>query len=58
MKKKRKLSDSGIFHHLVKKSYGGNVTDYLTKTNSIAGVGSTKVTPIWDGGGTVKLTIP
>jgi len=39
------------------KSYGGNVTDYLTKTNSIPGVGSTKVTPIWDGGGTVKLTI-
>lgn len=39
------------------KSYGGNVTDYLTKTNSIAGVGSTKVTPIWNGGGTVKLTI-
>jgi len=39
------------------KSYGGNVTDYLTKTNSIPGVGSTKVTPLWDGGGTVKLTI-
>ena len=39
------------------KSYGGNITDYLTKTNSLAGVGSTKVTPLWDGGGTVKLTI-
>lgn len=39
------------------KAYGGNVDDYLTKTNSIAGVGSTKVTPVWDGGGTVKLTI-
>ena len=39
------------------KSYGGNRKDYLDKTNSIAGVGSTKVTPIWNGGGTVKLTI-
>lgn len=39
------------------KAYGGNVEDYLKKTNVIAGVGSTKVTPIWNGGGTVKLTI-
>ena len=39
------------------KAYGGNIDDYLKKTNSIAGVGSTKVTPIWNGGGTVKLTI-
>lgn len=39
------------------KAYGGNVEDYLKKTNSIQGVGSTKVTPIWNGGGTVKLTI-
>lgn len=39
------------------KAFGGNVKDYLNKTNSIAGVGSTKVTPIWNGGGTVKLTI-
>lgn len=39
------------------KPYGGNKKDYKQKTNSIAGVGSTKVTPIWNGGGTVKLTI-
>lgn len=39
------------------KAYGGNIQDYLEKTNSISGVGSTKVTPIWNGGGTVKLTI-
>lgn len=39
------------------KAYGGNVNDYLIKTNSIPGVGSTKVTPVWNGGGTVKLTI-
>lgn len=39
------------------KPFGGNQKDYIQKTNSIAGVGSTKVTPIWEGGGTVKLTI-
>lgn len=39
------------------KAYGGNVEDYLQKTNSIAGVGATRVTPVWNGGGTVLLTI-
>lgn len=39
------------------KPYGGNKKDYIEKTNAIAGVGSTKVTPLWQGGGTVKLTI-
>lgn len=39
------------------QAYGGNVADYLEKTNSIDGVGATKVTPVWNGGGTVKLTI-
>lgn len=37
--------------------YGGNKQDYIQKTNALPGVGSTKVTPIWNGGGTVKLTI-
>lgn len=39
------------------QAFGGNVADYLAKTNSIDGVGATKVTPVWNGGGTVKLTI-
>lgn len=39
------------------KPYGGNKQDYIQKTNAISGVGTTKVTPIWNGGGTVKLTI-
>lgn len=39
------------------KAYGGNIEDYKQKTNSISGVGSTKVTPVWNGGGTVLLTI-
>lgn len=37
--------------------YGGNKQDYIQKTNALPGVGSTKPTPIWNGGGTVKLTI-
>ena len=37
--------------------FGGNVEDYIQKTNAISGVGSTKVTPVWNGGGTVLLTI-
>lgn len=39
------------------RAYGGNIRDYREKTNAIPGVGATKVTPIWAGGGTVKLTI-
>lgn len=39
------------------KPFGGNKRDYIQKTNAISGVGSTKVTPIWNGGGTVLLTI-
>lgn len=39
------------------KGYGGNVQDYLDKTNSIEGVGATRVTAVWNGAGTVKLTI-
>lgn len=37
--------------------YGGNQQDYIEKTNKLAGVGRTKVIPVWDGGGTVKLII-
>jgi uncharacterized phage protein gp47/JayE len=39
------------------QAFGGNVADYKQKTNSINGVGGTKVTPVWNGGGTVLLTI-
>lgn len=37
--------------------YGGNIADYRQKTNAIQGVGGTKVYPVWNGGGTVKLVI-
>lgn len=39
------------------QGFGGNVVDYQNKTKEIAGVGAVKVTPIWNGAGTVKLTI-
>ncbi len=45
------------FNSFEKKAFGGNVTDYLEKTNAIEGVGAVKVTPVWNGGGTVKLTV-
>lgn len=39
------------------KAFAGNVIDYKNNTKAISGVGSVKVTPIWNGPGTVKLTI-
>lgn len=45
------------FNSFETNPYGGNKQDYIQKTNAIAGVGSTKVTPTWNGGGTVKVTI-
>lgn len=39
------------------QAFGGNIKDYEEKTLSIAGVGAVKVTPVWKGGGTVRLTI-
>lgn len=38
-------------------AFGGNIADYKQHINSIAGVGATKVYPVWQGGGTVKCTI-
>lgn len=38
-------------------AFGGNISDYKHKINSIDGVGGTKVFPTWQGGGTVKCTI-
>lgn len=38
-------------------AFGGNAADYIQKTNQLSGVGAAKVTPVWNGGGTVLLTI-
>lgn len=45
------------FDSISSQAFGGNVTDYKEKTNEIDGVGGVKVTPVWNGGGTVLLTI-
>ena len=37
------------FDSFNEKSFGGNVQDYLEKTNAIPGIGSTKVTRVWNG---------
>ncbi len=39
------------------QEFGGNKKDYMKKTREIPGVGAVKVTPVWNGAGTVKLTI-
>jgi uncharacterized phage protein gp47/JayE len=38
-------------------AYGGNIADYKEKVKKIQVVGGVEVTPVWNGGGTVKLTI-
>lgn len=38
-------------------SYGGNPAEYKAKTKEMEGVSACKVTPVWNGGGTVLLTI-
>ena len=45
------------FASFAQKPYGGNVKDYEDKTHAIDGVGGCRITPVWDGGGTVKVTI-
>lgn len=45
------------FSTLVSQAFGGNIADYKQKVNALPGVGGVKVEPVWNGGGTVKLTI-
>lgn len=45
------------YNTLSSQAFGGNVADYKEKTNKLIGVGSVKVYPVWNGGGTVKLVI-
>jgi uncharacterized phage protein gp47/JayE len=43
------------FASLDSQSFGGNISDYKEKVNSMVGVGGVKVYPTWNGGGTVKI---
>lgn len=45
------------FKSLDSEAFGGNIADYLEKTNTLSGVGGVKVYPVWNGGGTVKLVL-
>ena len=45
------------FNSMTSQAFGGNIADYKEKTTAIDGVGAVKVTPVWNGGGTVKLTV-
>lgn len=45
------------FANLENQAFGGNITDYKQKVNSLSGTGGVKVYPVWNGGGTVKLVI-
>jgi len=38
------------FNSFEEKAFGGNVADYIEKTNKIPGVGKTKVTRVWNAG--------
>lgn len=40
-----------------KKSFGGNIAQYDEMLKSIDGVGEVQVYPVWNGGGTVKVSV-
>lgn len=46
------------FDSFAERAFGGNVRDYLEKTNAIAGVGRTKVTRVWNSGIAPAAMIP
>ncbi|KOC49998.1 baseplate J/gp47 family protein [Clostridium botulinum] len=54
-----KESNENLFNryveHINEKPFGGNVADYKIIIKSIEGVGTVKVFPVWNGGGTVKI---
>ena len=47
------------FETTTSQAYGGNIADYRKKVIETPGlgVGGVKITPVWNGGGTVKVTV-
>lgn len=39
------------------KSFGGNIAQYREELKGISGVGAVQIYPVWNGGGTVKLSV-
>ena len=48
---------SRYFESLANTPYGGNVAQYKQQVGAIPGVGGVQVYPVWNGGGTVKVSI-
>lgn len=45
------------FERVNQKEFGGNIAQYDQELREISGVGDVQIYPVWDGGGTVKLSI-
>ena len=45
------------FAALNQKAFGGNIADYREKVTALSGVSAVQIYPVWNGGGTVKLSI-
>lgn len=45
------------FDALNNKAYGGNIAQYREQVMAIPGVGGVQIYPVWNGGGTVKLSV-
>jgi uncharacterized phage protein gp47/JayE len=46
-----------IIDRINRKAFGGNIADYRRLVKEIPEVGALKVFPVWDGGGTVKISV-
>lgn len=44
------------FQTVNKKPFGGNITEYRQFVEAIEGVGGCQIYPVWNGGGTVKIS--
>lgn len=44
------------FEVINEKPFGGNITDYRQYVESLEGVGICQIYPVWNGGGTVKIS--
>lgn len=45
------------FETIKQNAFGGNIAQYKEEVKKISGVGGVQVYPVWDGGGTVKLSV-
>lgn len=41
---------------VTEKSFGGNVAQYREELKNISGIGAVQIFPVWNGGGTVKIS--